>query len=76
MVVAHKRQEAALAWLEGLGYAVLHGPDIAFDAPRAEQRAAAINGLWRSLITKYERQRLLCCIDERQTSKSLGIGGA
>jgi hypothetical protein len=26
-------EEAALAWLEGLGYAVLHGPDIAAGEP-------------------------------------------
>ena len=30
-------EEAALAWLEELGYQVLHGPDIAFDAPDAER---------------------------------------
>ena len=30
-------EQAALEWLEGLGYAVLHGPDIAFDAPGAER---------------------------------------
>ncbi len=29
---------AALAWLAGLGYAVLHGPDIAPDMPAAERR--------------------------------------
>ena len=23
-------EEASLAWLEGLGYSILHGPDIAF----------------------------------------------
>ncbi len=31
-------EEAALAWLEGLGYAVLHGPDIAPSEPGAERR--------------------------------------
>ncbi|MDO8771054.1 MAG: type I restriction endonuclease subunit R [Burkholderiaceae bacterium] len=30
-------EEAALAWLEGLGYAVLHGPDIAIGEPAAER---------------------------------------
>ena len=30
-------EEAALEWLEGLGYAVLHGPDIAFGQPGAER---------------------------------------
>jgi hypothetical protein len=30
-------EDAALAWLEGLGYAVLHGPDIAAGEPKAER---------------------------------------
>ncbi len=30
-------QDAALAWLEVLGYAVLHGPDIAVGMPGAER---------------------------------------
>ncbi len=30
-------QDAALAWLEALGYAVLHGPDIAVGMPGAER---------------------------------------
>jgi type I restriction enzyme R subunit len=30
-------EEAALAWLEALGYAVLHGPEIAAGAPAAER---------------------------------------
>ncbi len=30
-------EEAALAWLEALGYAVLHGPDIAAGEPDAER---------------------------------------
>lgn len=29
-------EDAALAWLESLGYAVLHGPDIAAGVPGAE----------------------------------------
>ncbi len=33
-------EEAALAWLEALGYAVLHGPDIAVGMPGAERRDA------------------------------------
>lgn len=31
-------EQAALAWMESLGYVVKHGPDIAHDAPRAERR--------------------------------------
>ena len=30
-------EDAALAWLGGLGYAVLHGPDIAAGEPGAER---------------------------------------
>src|SRR5213594_1494956 len=30
-------EEASLAWLEGLGYAVLHGPEIAVGEPAAER---------------------------------------
>ena len=30
-------EEAALAWLEALGYAALHGPDIAAGEPAAER---------------------------------------
>ena len=30
-------EDAALAWLEGLGYAVLHGPEIATGMPAAER---------------------------------------
>lgn len=30
-------EDAALAWLEELGYAVLHGPDIAVGEPAAER---------------------------------------
>ena len=30
-------EDAALAWLEGLGYEVLHGPEIAAGMPAAER---------------------------------------
>jgi type I restriction enzyme R subunit len=30
-------EDAALAWLEGLGYGVLYGPEIAFGEPGAER---------------------------------------
>src|SRR5450759_1005355 len=30
-------EDASLAWIEGLGYAVLHGPDIAVGEPTAER---------------------------------------
>ena len=31
-------EEAALGWLESLGYSILHGPEIAFGEPAAERR--------------------------------------
>lgn len=31
-------EDAALAWLETLGYTVVHGPDIAIGMPNAERR--------------------------------------
>jgi len=33
-------EQAAIGWLEGLGYTVLHGPDIAAGEPGAERRAS------------------------------------
>ena len=32
-------EDATLAWLEELGYAVIHGPDIAAGEPAAERTA-------------------------------------
>ena len=32
-------EDAALAWFEELGYAILHGPDIAPEEPGAERDA-------------------------------------
>lgn len=32
-------EDAALGWLEALGYQVLHGPDIAMGEPAGAQRA-------------------------------------
>jgi type I restriction enzyme R subunit len=31
-------EDAALAWLEGLGYAILHGPNIAVGIRRTNRR--------------------------------------
>jgi hypothetical protein len=41
-------EEAALAWLEALGYAVLHGPDVAADERGAECAAP----LYRDVVPK------------------------
>jgi len=34
-------EEAALIWLESLGYTILHGPEIAWGMPAAERRDPA-----------------------------------
>ena len=48
-------EEAALAWLEGLGYAVVHGPEIAVGEPSAERsdpnyRDAVLEGRLRQTL--------------------------
>ena len=50
-------EEAALAWLEGLGYSILHGPDIAFGEPSAERidpgfKDAILEGRLRSALAQ------------------------
>src|SRR5437016_13634711 len=49
-------EDAALAWLEGLGYKVLHGPDIALGEPDAERidpgyRDVVLEGRLRNALT-------------------------
>jgi len=50
-------EDAALAWLEGLGYTVLHGPEIAVGAPAAERtdpnyRDVILEGRLRQALTR------------------------
>ena len=50
-------EEAALACLEGLGYCILHGPDIAFGEPAAERidpgfKDAILEGRLRSALAQ------------------------
>ncbi len=47
-------EEAALAWLEALGYAVLHGPEIAAGAPAAERGDPG----YRDVILEVDSARL------------------
>mgnify|MGYP003487470276 CR=1 FL=1 len=35
-------EDAALAWLEALGYGVLHGPDIANGEPASERASSCV----------------------------------
>ena len=53
-------EDAALAWLEGLGYATLHGPDIAAGEPDAERgdpnyRDVVLEGRLRQALTRLNR---------------------
>jgi len=50
-------EDAALAWLQGLGYAVLHGPEIAAGMPGAERsdpsyRDAVLEGRLRQALVR------------------------
>lgn len=50
-------EEAALTWLAGLGYAVLHGPDIAAGMPAAERadqtyRDVVLTGRSRQVLVR------------------------
>ena len=54
-------EEAALSWLEALGYAVLHGPDIAVGEPAAERsdanyRDVVLEGRLRQALTRLNPQ--------------------
>ncbi|MFY9268618.1 MAG: type I restriction endonuclease subunit R [Candidatus Manganitrophaceae bacterium] len=53
-------EDAALAWLESLGYAVLHGPDIAVGEPAAERsdpnyRDVVLEGRLRRALARLNR---------------------
>jgi len=51
-------EEAALAWIEGLGYAVLHGSEIAAGEPAAERsdlnyREVMLEGRLRQALVRF-----------------------
>jgi len=48
-------ETAAVAWLEGLGYTILHAPDIAPGEPFANRESAPIG----SLLVVLERRRIM-----------------
>ena len=48
-------EQAALAWLEALGYTILHGPDIAPGEPEAERESYAQVVLEERLRRALER---------------------
>jgi len=48
-------EEAALAWLQGLGYVVLHGPDIAAGEPAAERS----DSNYRDVVLERRLQQVL-----------------
>ena len=47
-------EEATLAWLEALGYSVLHGPDIAAGEPGAERN----DPNYRDAVSKTRKRHL------------------
>src|SRR4030067_2887678 len=54
-------EQAALAWLESLGYTVLHGPDIAVGEPAAERsdpnyRDVVLEGRLRQALARLNPQ--------------------
>jgi len=48
-------EDAALAWLEGLGYMVVHGPEIAVGEPSAERS----DPNYRDVVLKRQLQHAL-----------------
>ncbi len=53
-------EEAALAWLEGLGYTILHGPEIAPGEPFAERVILEIyDAMQQAIETGQPYQTLL-----------------
>ncbi|TAK36963.1 MAG: type I restriction endonuclease subunit R [Chloroflexota bacterium] len=60
-------EEAALAWLEGLGYAVLHGPAIAVDEPGAERNDPS----FRDVILEERLRKALARLNPELPSDAL-----
>ena len=60
-------EEAALAWLEGLGYTILHGPDIAPGEPFAERDdygQVVLEGRLRQVLQRFNPQAPPDALDE------------
>ncbi|MFZ3358405.1 MAG: type I restriction endonuclease [Xanthobacteraceae bacterium] len=60
-------EEAALGWLEALGYAVLHGPSIAAGEPAAERK----DPNYRDVILEYRLQSALARLNADLPSEAL-----
>ena len=60
-------EDAALAWLEGLGYAVAHGPDLAPKPPGAERadfKQVVLADRLRRAIVKLNSKVAAAALDE------------
>ena len=55
-------EQAALEWLSGLGWRVLHGPDIAPDMPNAERED------YGQVVLDRKRKHLSFCRDDSRTT--------
>jgi uncharacterized MnhB-related membrane protein len=65
-------EDAALAWLESLGYAVLHGPDIAVG--EIDVRAWPLPFLSSSRIRNTRRCTLPVVVIGRASMNSISLG--
>jgi len=60
-------EDAALAWLEALGYQVRHGPDIAFGQPDAERGDPA----YRDVVLEGRLRRALARLNPSLPAEAL-----
>jgi len=60
-------EEATLAWLESLGYAVLHGPDIAVGMPAAERG----DPNYRDVVIEGRLRQALACLNPALPAEAL-----
>jgi len=60
-------EDAALAWLEGLGYAILHGPEIASGEPAAERA----DPTYRDVVLERRMRKALVRLNPQLPSEAL-----
>ena len=61
-------EDAALAWLEGLGYAVVHGPEIAIGEPSAERS----DPNYRDVVLERRLRKALGHLESRPAGRGSG----
>lgn len=70
-------EDAALEWLSGLGYAVLHGPDISPDGPTPERVSydqVLLTVRLREALERLDLRRLRQRCRVRREPRSRGAG--